>query len=55
MNTDTKKLIVVGAGHAGAEAALAAARSGVDVLVVTTNVERISYMSCNLKTPFPNQ
>jgi tRNA uridine 5-carboxymethylaminomethyl modification enzyme len=41
------KLIVVGAGHAGVEAALVAARRGVDVLVVTTNLSRISYMSCN--------
>lgn len=41
------KVIVVGAGHAGVEAALAVSRRGVDVLVITTNLERISYMSCN--------
>ncbi|MEE6251384.1 MAG: FAD-dependent oxidoreductase, partial [Bdellovibrionota bacterium] len=40
-------VIVVGAGHAGVEAALAAARIGVSTLVVTTNLERIGYMSCN--------
>lgn len=40
-------VIVVGAGHAGIEAALAASRLGQKVLVVTTNVERIGYMSCN--------
>jgi tRNA uridine 5-carboxymethylaminomethyl modification enzyme len=40
-------VIVVGAGHAGAEAALAAARMGASVLVVTQNVDRIGWMSCN--------
>lgn len=40
-------IIVVGAGHAGVEASLAAARLGLRILVVTTNLERISYMSCN--------
>jgi len=37
----------VGAGHAGIEAALASARLGVSTLVVTTNLDRIGYMSCN--------
>ena len=40
-------LIVVGAGHAGIEAALVGARRGFKVLVATSNVSRIGYMSCN--------
>ena len=40
-------LIVVGAGHAGTEAACAAARLGAKVLVVTSNLETIGQMSCN--------
>lgn len=39
--------IVVGAGHAGIEAALACARLGLETLVVTTNLDRVGYMSCN--------
>lgn len=40
-------VIVVGAGHAGIEAAAAAVRLGARVLMVTTNQARIGYMSCN--------
>jgi len=40
-------VIVIGAGHAGIEACLATARSGLATLMVTTNVDRIGYMSCN--------
>lgn len=40
-------LIVVGAGHAGIEAALVGARKGLKTLVATSNVSRIGYMSCN--------
>ncbi len=40
-------IIVVGAGHAGIEAALSSARLGKNTLVVTTNLERIGFMSCN--------
>ncbi len=40
-------VIVIGAGHAGIEACLAASRMGLSVLMVTTNLDRIGYMSCN--------
>jgi tRNA uridine 5-carboxymethylaminomethyl modification enzyme len=40
-------VIVVGAGHAGCEAAAAAARMGSKVLLVTMNMNTIAQMSCN--------
>ena len=40
-------VIVVGGGPAGAEAALASARMGVDTLLVTHNIETLGQMSCN--------
>ncbi len=40
-------LIVVGAGHAGSEAAMAAAGTGLTVLLVTGNADRIGHLSCN--------
>jgi len=43
----TYDLIVVGGGHAGCEAAAAAANLGSSVLLVTMNMETIAQMSCN--------
>jgi tRNA uridine 5-carboxymethylaminomethyl modification enzyme len=40
-------LVVVGAGHAGTEAALAAARMGARVALLTTNCDTVGQMSCN--------
>ena len=39
--------VVVGAGHAGAEAALALARTGIKTLMLTLNLDSISFMACN--------
>lgn len=50
IRTDEKNpydVVVVGAGHAGVEAASAAARMGADVLLLTGNLDTISKMSCN--------
>ncbi len=41
------EVIVVGGGHAGTEAALAAARMGCDTLLITHNIETLGAMSCN--------
>ena len=40
-------IIVVGAGHAGCEAALASARSGASCLLITSDLSAIARMSCN--------
>ena len=40
-------VIVIGGGHAGTEAALAAARQGVETLLVTHSIETLGQMSCN--------
>ena len=40
-------VIICGAGHAGCEAALAAANQGADVLLLTGNLDTIAQMSCN--------
>lgn len=40
-------VIVVGGGHAGTEAALAAARTGLSTLLLTHNIETLGQMSCN--------
>lgn len=46
MNADYQ-IIVVGAGHAGIEACLVPAKLGLKTLMITTNTDRIGYMSCN--------
>ena len=40
-------LVVAGAGHAGCEAALAAARMGIDTLLLTLNMDGVALMACN--------
>lgn len=47
MYSDRYDVIVVGGGHAGCEAAMAAARMGSSVLMVTMDMNRFAQMSCN--------
>ena len=43
----TTQAVVVGAGHAGCEAALALARTGIDTVLLTLNLDSIGFMPCN--------
>jgi len=45
--SDKFDVIVVGGGHAGTEASLAAARMGCKTLLLTHNIETLGQMSCN--------
>ncbi len=45
--TKTTKTAVIGAGHAGIEAALASARMGVDTVLFTMNLDAVANMPCN--------
>ena len=45
--TEQFDVVVVGAGHAGCEAAMAAARMGLKTALYTLNVDLIAQMSCN--------
>lgn len=47
MSRDCYDIVVVGAGHAGCEAAAAAANMGSKVLLITMNMQNIAQMSCN--------
>ncbi|MFQ5586691.1 MAG: tRNA uridine-5-carboxymethylaminomethyl(34) synthesis enzyme MnmG, partial [Thermodesulfobacteriota bacterium] len=46
-NDNTYDVIVIGGGHAGCEAGLAAARMGFSTLLLTLRLDRIGHMSCN--------
>jgi len=45
--TESYDIVVIGAGHAGVEASLAASRMGCKVLLATLNIEMLAFMPCN--------
>ena len=47
IHPQTYDVLVVGSGHAGIEAALAASRLGATVALLTQNLDTIAQMSCN--------
>ena len=47
MQNQSFDIVVVGAGHAGVEASLAAARMGLNTLLLTLNLDSIGMMPCN--------
>ncbi|MCK5195794.1 MAG: FAD-dependent oxidoreductase, partial [Desulfobulbaceae bacterium] len=47
MSSQTYDVVVIGAGHAGCEAALASARMGCKTAIITINADTIGAMSCN--------
>src|SRR3989339_1039671 len=47
MNSNQYDIIVIGAGHAGCEAALASSRMGLSTLLVTMKLDSVAKMSCN--------
>ena len=44
---ETYDVVVVGAGHAGCEAALAAARMGLETIIFTVSMDSVALMPCN--------
>ena len=47
MNEQFYDAIVIGAGHAGIEAALALCKTGLKTLVISVTVDNVGYMACN--------
>jgi tRNA uridine 5-carboxymethylaminomethyl modification enzyme len=47
IKVNTYDVMIIGGGHAGCEAALAAARMGCSTLLLTMNIDTIAHMSCN--------
>ena len=47
VNNDKYDVVVIGAGHAGCEAALASARLGLKTIIFTVSVDSVALMPCN--------